>query len=525
MTQEQAFDIMKMGESVFLTGAAGSGKTYLLNSYIRFLRERNIPVAVTASTGIAATHMNGITLHSWAGFGIRDLLSAQDVQAILKKKRYRSRVEKTKVLIIDEVSMLHDYHLDMTDALLRAGRNPWKSFGGLQIILCGDFFQLPPVGKDKNSTLKFAYESSAWRGLNPAICYLEEQYRQEDLALLRVLSDIRANTVSEDTRAPLRTRWQKPIQGDINPTKLFAHNADVDTLNVKELERITGQPTVYRMESHGSQALVSALKDGCLAPEELALKKGATVMFVKNNFERGYINGTLGCVVDFDEDTEYPVVETRNGKRIAAEPADWSVEEEGKIKARITQIPLRLAWAITIHKSQGMTLDAAEIDLSKTFERGMGYVALSRVRALTGLMLTGMNELAFLVNEKIAGVDVVFQEKSNEAQKMIEELLPEEKREKELQFLKSLGVRTWTEKSEYDMENSENERVKSYSVDEARKGHPSVYLPWSEEEDERLENSFLAGIPIAELVQIHGRKPGGIMSRLKKLGLGAPEEN
>ncbi|MBI3420454.1 MAG: AAA family ATPase [Candidatus Sungbacteria bacterium] len=518
MTQHEALEIMKMGRSVFLTGAAGSGKTFLLNEYIRFLRAHAIPVAVTASTGIAATHMNGITLHSWAGFGVRESLNPDDIRSIAKKRRYAARFASTQVLIIDEVSMLHAHHLDMTDQILQVAREPWKPFGGLQVILCGDFFQLPPVNRKGDSSTRFAYESHAWRSLDPTICYLAEQHRHEDTTLLQLLNHIRSNSVTEDTRVPLRSRWRQAIEGAANPTKLFAHNADADLLNAKELKRIPGEPVTYSMVSHGPKPLVTALKQGCLAPEELALKKNAMVMFVKNNRERGYVNGTMGRVAEFDAETSYPLVETKQGRRVLAAPAEWKIEEQGKTQAAIAQVPLRLAWAITVHKSQGMTLDAAEIDLSGTFEKGMGYVALSRVRTLAGLKLTGMNELAFQVSEKILELDCEFRAQSRAAQQELTACSQEEKDVKQTEFLVSVGVRNAASKP-VSKNRQSADSAKSYSVDEIRKSHPAAYLPWTLDEEKRLKELFVAGMPIVELARMHGRKQGSILARLIKLGL------
>jgi hypothetical protein len=204
---------------------------------------------------------------------------------------------------------------------------------------------------------------------------------------------------------------------DIEPTKLYSHNANVDVENERELAKIPGQIFEYDMIGRGREALVESIKKSCLSPEILRLKKGARVMFVKNNFEVGFVNGTLGVVMNCDQ---YGVtVRTATGKVIDVPQASWVIEEEGKTKAEITQYPLRLAWAITVHKSQGMSLDAAEVDLSRSFEPGMGYVALSRIRSLDGLTLLGINETALKVHDEVLEFDRHFAEVS-EAQ--VEEL-------------------------------------------------------------------------------------------------------
>ncbi len=412
MKQKEALKILKMGQNVFLTGPAGSGKTYLLNQYIDFLKSKSVPVGVTASTGIAATHMNGVTIHSWSGLGIKDKLSALDVESLLEKSYLKRRFKYTQVLIIDEISMLHSFQLDAIDIICRAFKHNDEPFGGMQIILCGDFFQLPPINKFGGET-NFAYKSNIWKNMNLNICYLEEQYRQaEEDSLLKILNEIRDNEVGEQTWDLLKTRQQYE-EFKFTPTKLYTHNRDVDSLNLQELDKIDAYPSIYRMKNTGAKKLVDSLKKSCLAHEELHLKKGAIVMFIKNNFEKGYVNGTLGTIIDFNEGQ--PVVETYSGKEILVEDESWHIEEEGKQKARITQIPLRLAWAITIHKSQGMSLDMAEIDLSKSFVAGMGYVALSRVRSLNGLYLKGINNTALMVNDEILEFDLELKKESERA--------------------------------------------------------------------------------------------------------------
>lgn len=418
MKQSEALDLLKMGYSVFLTGAAGSGKTYLLNQYIDYLRTQLIPVGITASTGIAATHMGGTTIHSWSGMGIKDSLSDKDIRDLFVRQYLRTRFLKTKVLVIDEISMLHAHRLDLVDSILRAFKGNDLPFGGLQVIMCGDFFQLPPVTKGDERG-GFVTESLVWQEMNPVVCYLDEQFRQDDRVFLRILNDIRSNEVNEMTAEYLSERLMKDVNGYAKPTKLFTHNADVDSINAVQLQALEGEEQRYGMRWHGNFNLVEVLKKSCLAPDDLVLKKGAQVMFVKNNYEAGYVNGTLGEVIGFKSQSDesshmLPIVRTFDGNELVVTPVDWEVKEDAKVLAGITQIPLRLAWAITVHKSQGMSLDAAEIDLSRSFTPGMGYVALSRVRSLSGLKLMGMNQMALQINENVSEMDRKFRMRSDE---------------------------------------------------------------------------------------------------------------
>src|SRR3989344_980035 len=422
MTQDEAFEILKTGRNVFVTGPAGSGKTHLINRYITYLREHDIDIGITASTGIAATHMGGVTIHSWAGIGIASHLSPYELEAMLEKGYLYKRFEKVKVLIIDEVSMLHHFRLDLVNRVLKTMKCGDKPFGGVQVILCGDFFQLPPVSRAGEPETHFIYKSDAWREAEFTICYLSGQFRQEDDVTISILNEIRSGEVSDDAREHLRSRHNVRSPKFTTSTKLFTHNADVDTLNDTELERIEGDEiATYMMESRGKEAIATALKKSCLAPETLRLKPGARVMCVKNNFEAGYVNGTLGVVVACDE-MEDPMIKTVSGKRIVIPRASWKVEEDGKVKAEILQYPLRLAWAITVHKSQGMSLDAVEVDLSKSFEPGMGYVALSRVRSLEGLTILGINENALRVHKEVRELDKDFQELSKVAREELKKM-------------------------------------------------------------------------------------------------------
>jgi len=413
MQQDDAFNLLKMGKNIFLTGAAGAGKTHLLNKYINYLKENNVGVAVTASTGIAATHLQGTTLHAWSGIGVKDNITAKDLEKLLTSSRIKRNYKKTKVLIIDEISMLHKHQLDMVDAIARYILDCDKAFGGIQVVLCGDFFQLPPVAQGSLTEEKhFAFEACSWKSGSFHVCYLHEQHRQGNDPLLAVLNDIRSGTAGEHTKVPLRTRYKKEPEGATKATILYSRNINVDTINEQALANIQGQEKIFTMTTQGFSAVVEGLKKSCLALEQLKLKIGAEVMFIKNDTSARYVNGTRSVVVGFDKSEGWPIVKTYENKIIIAYPEEWKYEDSGVVRAIITQVPLRLAWAITIHKSQGLTLDAAEIDLGDAFEPGMGYVALSRVRSLSGLKLMNLNEMALKVHPKILQHDQVFKDSS-----------------------------------------------------------------------------------------------------------------
>lgn len=422
MTQESALNILKLGHSVFLTGGAGSGKTYVLNEYISWLKSHVITTAVTASTGIAATHVGGVTLHSWSGIGIKDSLTEYDVDELEQKKALHTRYTTTQVLIIDEISMLHAYRLDMVDLLARTIRKDERPFGGMQVIFCGDFFQLPPVSRNKEvNIVDFAFNAKVWKKMNPVVCYLTTEYRHtgDDLSLL--LRDMRSGVLEIGRKQTLLGSTKKSV-AHMTHTKLYTHNEDVDRINTEEYNAIEDEEKVFEMYTKGKANLVEGLIQSCLAPEILKLKVGARVMFVKNDQGKRYSNGTLGVVTKFTN-LGFPVVKTISGNEVTATEDVWRIEEDGKIKAEIKQIPLRYAWAITVHKSQGMTLDAAQIDLSKTFTFGMGYVALSRVRTIDGVELLGFHDGALVMHPEILRLDSDLHQKSKRAEKALEKYI------------------------------------------------------------------------------------------------------
>jgi len=406
MKQKDALKILEAKNNVLLTGPAGSGKTFLLNKYIAHLKKKNIGVAVTASTGIAATHLGGRTIHSWAGIGIKDILSPKEIYALTKRSYLKKQFLKTSVLVIDEVSMLHAHRLDMIDSVCQAFKKNSLPFGGMQVVMSGDFFQLPPISSGQDEA-EFVYKAKVWSEMDLRVCYLDEQHRQNDKKISSILKSFRQDKVDAETIKLLASRLNQKPKNGVNPVRLYTHNVDVDSINNSELRKITSPEFAYRMTDEGEKKLVESLKKNCLVPEDLVLKRGALVMFVKNKFDEDkivYVNGTTGTVVDFNENN-YPIVRLSSGEEIVALPDSWTIDDEQKILAKITQVPLRLAWAITVHKSQGMTLEAAEIDLSRSFGYGMGYVALSRLTSLNGLYLLGINEMAYKLDPQVFSYD------------------------------------------------------------------------------------------------------------------------
>ena len=453
MTQKEALTILKTGANVFLTGEPGSGKTHTVNQYVRWLCGHGIEPAITASTGIAATHIGGMTIHSWSGIGVKKNLSSYDLDMIASNERVAKRVGRTSVLIIDEVSMLSAETFSMAEAVCREVRRNDTPFGGLQVVLVGDFFQLPPVvARDEDGAKRlgfneaeagaesapFSFRSRAWEALRPLVCYLSEQYRQEDAMFGDLLSAVRSGKADAKIGAALATRRIEEAEAPGDLPRLYSHNADVDRVNEERLLAIPGTVRRFAMTSRGPEALVATLKRGCLSPEVLALKTRARVMFTKNKPDGSFVNGTLGEVEGFTA-TGLPIVRTLGGRRIYTEPMEWTISDGRRALASIEQVPLRLAWALTVHKSQGITLDAAVVDLSDAFEYGQGYVALSRVRSLNGLHLLGLNVRALQVHPDTLTKDDEFRTQSAETRKMFQVMDPKELQAMHVNFIRACG--------------------------------------------------------------------------------------
>lgn len=500
MDQQLALEILLSGKNALLTGAAGAGKTYTLNQFIKHARDEGKMVSVTATTGLAATHLGGSTIHAWSGIGIHDSLSNNFFK--LMSKGRQDIIKKTDVLIIDEISMLHDYRLDMIDEICRTVREEDAPFGGIQLVMCGDFFQLPPINRGQSRGGGFVTQSLVWQELEPVILYLSSQHRQDDEALLDILNSMRAGDIRRHHAETLMNRVDDTPPEGLELTELHTVNIDVDSINAQRLEQLSGDTVTYQSHTTGAANYVETLRRSVLAPEVLQLKKGAFVMAVRNASDKKYVNGSIGKVVDFEPVSDYPVVEFQNGKTITLQPETWELRDGDKKRASISQVPLRLAWAITVHKSQGMTLDAARIDLRKAFVPGMGYVALSRVKNLDNLYLVGINRTALQVSEDALAINEYLETLSAQACQTYEHLREQaEKRAK-----KASKTPKTTSKN-----NSWQEKIAKM-----RETHPNAYKPWTNHDDAILKQEFQNGKNIAALSTLLGRHEGSIKMRLQK---------
>ena len=435
------------GRSVFFTGSAGTGKTFLLNSILKALKNKygsqfNELVAVTAMTGIAATHIEGTTLNSALGMGAPS--KYKDFRS-MHRKDARERTRAWKVLVVDECSMMSAEMFEMIEHMLREVRRNGRPGGGLQLIVCGDFFQLPPVCKynvklkpavDVFTNFGYAFQAPAWRN-----CFKQDDhitltriFRQSEECFATTLNRIRTGDRAEEAMAELVRECSRPVTcaEGIKPTQVFPRNADVDRINFAELAALPGtavtsngkDDVVVGVMNQDSQTdATTRLKKSdffrdCMAGAQVALKEGAQVMLLKNlDPQSGLVNGSRGVVVRFVHklDALYslrssltpaqlsdasqaaakwagdlvPVVRFVSGREVEILPAVFRHEVNGVGECRRLQLPLKLAWTITIHKSQGLTLDAVQVSLSGIFAPGQAYVALSRARSKEGLEIVG----------------------------------------------------------------------------------------------------------------------------------------
>ncbi|CAE6470939.1 unnamed protein product [Rhizoctonia solani] len=457
LTPEQKYILDKITQdrtSVFFTGSAGTGKSVLLREIIQRLREiigDPAKVQVTASTGIAALNVGGITLHSFAGIGLGESPISDLLMKIRGTKSTYHRWLKTEVLIIDEISMVSAGLLDLLDRLAREVRQNRRPFGGIQLVVSGDFFQLPPVPDEKNSSAgielgcQFAFEANCWKGVFPHAYKLTKVFRQTDTVLVRLLNELRLGIATDET-IKILTELRRPIKCNdgILPTGIYPLRRSAQNANISHLAKLdTREWTHCSLDKYGkdkygypvrvSDAEVMLEKR---APKTLLLRVGAQVMCTQNIPESGLVNGSIGRVVDFitpekaldqgypiagaaitiSDDgrpqrpsikqqfkrQSWPLVKFVNSGVILMPPVDFVLDNDaGRMRASRRQVPLILAWALTIHRAQGQTIDRLSVNLANTFAPGQAYVAISRCKTLEGLQVLNFSPSFVFVDKKV----------------------------------------------------------------------------------------------------------------------------
>ena len=419
--QQRAFDLFTQGHNLFITGPGGTGKTKLIKHLVHFADVRGIPCQVCALTGCASLllNCNARTLHSWSGIRLAKGKKKDIIRNVMKSKMAVKAWKKVKILIVDEVSMLSQKIFEILVELASTVRDNPRPFGGIQVIFTGDFFQLPPVGSDEDpETNQFCFQSPKWFEIFPLKYHVQlgTVFRQRDPIYANILLEIRRGELSEENKGILLQYVKRPLPEEFTPTKLFAVRSKTDFVNREMFSRLNEDlyefhhdaRTNCRCYLENSRPFTIETLQKCqkMTPEDvereteniannmpcskvLSLKKGAFVMCLINlDMERGICNGSQGTVVDFveTEDSTMPVVKFVNGVTMAIDYYYWQSEEYPTIA--VGQIPLCLAWALTIHKIQGSTMAMAEIDIGySVFEYGQIYVALSRIQSLDGLYL------------------------------------------------------------------------------------------------------------------------------------------
>lgn len=386
--QREAYDMAIDGKNIFITGIAGAGKSFLLKKIIEAIGYKN-GVYVTGSTGIAAWNIEGTTLHNFAGLGLAEGPIDKLLENAKKNKMVYSKWIGCNTLIIDEISMVSYEFFEILEEIARLIRKKSAVFGGIQVILCGDFLQIPPVSR-KSEVTKFCFESSKWTSCISKTFYLKKSFRQADDIFANMLNEIRLGMVSEKTKTTLGTCVDKTF--DFKPTILFSRNEEVDSVNKREIALIKENEVFFNSVDWAmNDSFLKQLNESCKAPAKLVLKMGCQVMLLKNlEVGNGLVNGSRGVVVGFDEITRGPIVDF-NGYKKTLEQATFSIGLQDNVFAKRIQYPLVLAYSFTIHKSQGTTLESVEVNIAGCFEFGQVYVALSRCKTLEGLSIKGLN--------------------------------------------------------------------------------------------------------------------------------------
>lgn len=392
--QSEAFDAIMNGENVFISGPAGVGKSEVIKVAMRSLGG-HIRVGLTSTTGTSALIIGGTTLHSFLGIGLGRDDCERLIKNIMRNTRIKNRWFELDILIIDEISMLSSELFDKLEYMARIIRRNKSPFGGIQIILSGDFLQLPCVGSET-----FCFDAESWKTCALRSFYLTEIIRQSNVEFQKCLNEVRLGNLSDESVKMLQDRVGYDLSQtfkDIRPTVLFPLNASVDRINEEELDKLARMECdfiQYDMSftiSHlyNEEMIVSRFKKSCPAPETLQLCVGAQVMLVVNLCtEEELVNGSRGVIIGFHEDK--PMVQFLR-RQCLIDYYTWELKEENRVIIKATQIPLKIAYAISIHKSQGCSLDCVQIDLANIFEYGQAYCGLSRVKKIDGLSITALD--------------------------------------------------------------------------------------------------------------------------------------
>jgi ATP-dependent DNA helicase PIF1 len=419
--QTRVFNAYKNGQNIFLTGPGGAGKSHLIRAIVLDAKENDIKTAVCATTGCAAILLgNGSkTLHSWAGIGLARGNEDSIVTRIMVDKYKSSNWKKTQLLILDEVSMLSKQLFELLDRIGKRVRKCCRPFGGLQIIFSGDFYQLPPVGNaDNPDSSCFCFESELWNETFDVQQELTKIFRQKDKTWIKILHQIRKGAISRKTIQRLNERvapWDGVIsEMDVKPVSLMPTRREVQSINYAKMKAITTDKKTYVYKTDYTLPEIKPakvptqkqmdferdylLKNG-LFEEELELKVGAQVMCIANlDMEAGICNGSTGIVESMHD--KHVIVRFGNGVKKMIEYHAWMSETYPGFS--IQQLPLIPAWAVTIHKSQGATLEKARMNLGgNVFACGQTYVALSRVKTLEGLYLDAFDYTKIKVSKKV----------------------------------------------------------------------------------------------------------------------------
>jgi ATP-dependent DNA helicase PIF1 len=404
--QQQCLDMMRNGKNIFLTGCAGTGKTLLITSYVKDVQYSK-KVAVTATTGTAAILLNGTTLYSYLGIGTGDQPADMLLREIKRKKFILKRWIDLDVLIIDEISMLSPELFDKLEVIARSLRNNLP-FGGIQLILTGDFFQLPNISQKD----LFCFNAESWeRCIGNNVMYLDINFRQgNDSEFQTCLKEVRNGVLSDNTLRVLKSRENAVLRNEfgILPTKIYSLNRDVDRENEIQNDILFEKNPdlvyveyVLNYEVHKKVFSVEEkIKKSCNAQFSVELCVGSQVMLLYNmDIEGKLVNGSRGVVLRFQDDE--PVVKFLDGKIVTISRKVWEIEENNEVAITVSQIPLKLAYATTVHKSQGATIDYAEVNMEGIFEYGQAYVALSRVKSLAGLSIKNFDPLVIKSHPKV----------------------------------------------------------------------------------------------------------------------------